>query len=76
MSKTMKELKELSPEQLKERMEEFKKELLKLNAQVASGVNTANPGLLRQHKKNIARVKTLLNESHMKSMTKRRGASA
>ncbi|HIJ12018.1 TPA: 50S ribosomal protein L29 [Candidatus Woesearchaeota archaeon] len=67
MSKTMKELRGLSEAQRKERVEEFKKELLKLNAQVASGANAANPGLLRQYKKNIARLKTLQNETHMKS---------
>ncbi len=58
--KTTKELSSLSSTQLAARLEEFKKELLKLNTQVGSGANTQNPGHLRQLKKNIARVYTLL----------------
>ncbi|PIN73440.1 50S ribosomal protein L29 [Candidatus Woesearchaeota archaeon CG10_big_fil_rev_8_21_14_0_10_45_16] len=65
--KITKELRGLSDVQLKGRAEEFKKELLKLNAQVASGANTANPGKLRQMKKNIARIYTLLQEKEVPS---------
>jgi len=56
----------LSEEQLRERLAEFKKELLKLNSQVASGANVQNPGKLKQIKKNIARVLTLLNKKEVK----------
>lgn len=56
----------LSPEQLNDRLVEFKKELLKLNSQVSSGANVKNPGQLRQIKKNIARVLTLLNQKEVK----------
>ena len=59
--KITKELVKLSPLELNERLREFKKELLKLHAQVASGAQAANPGLLRQTKKNIARINTILN---------------
>ncbi len=58
--KIMKELRDLSKTELQSRLGEFKKELLKLNAQVASGANVSNPGALRNLKKNIARVNTLL----------------
>ena len=57
----------LSQEQLRERLVEFKKELLKLNSQVASGANVQNPGKLKQIKKNVARVLTLLNQKGVKS---------
>lgn len=57
----------LSEEQLRERLVEFKKELLKLNSQVASGANVQNPGKLKQIKKNIARVLMLLNQKEAKS---------
>ncbi len=57
MKKT-KELAALNIAELETRLEEFKKELLKLNTQVGSGANTQNPGRLRQLKKNIARVYT------------------
>jgi len=57
-----KELKDLSNQELANRLDEFKKELLKLNVQVATGANTSNPGKLRQTKKNIARILTLLKQ--------------
>lgn len=60
--KTTKNFRSLSQNELQERLGEFKKELLKLNVQVATGANTANPGKLKQTKKNIARILTLLEE--------------
>lgn len=60
--KTVKDLRSLSDQELKERLGEFKKELLKLNVQAATGANTSNSGKLRQIKKNIARILTLLRE--------------
>lgn len=60
--KLIKNFRSLSLEELQEKLGEFKKELLKLNVQVAAGANTANPGKLKQTKKNIARVLTLLHE--------------
>lgn len=60
--KTTKELRPLSETELHARAGEFKKELLKLNVQVSNGANTANPGKLRQLKKNLARIQTLLKE--------------
>lgn len=60
--KTTKIFRSLSQNELQERLGEFKKELLKLNVQVATGANTANPGKLKQTKKNIARILTLLEE--------------
>jgi large subunit ribosomal protein L29 len=61
--KIIKELKSQSPAQLQEKLEEFKKELLKLNAQVSAGANTENPGKLRQLKRNIARILTIMNQN-------------
>ena len=55
-----KELKGFSVEELNQRLVEFKKELLKLNVQVATGSNPENPGKLRLIKKNVARILTLL----------------
>ncbi len=57
-----KELRALSEQDLHSRLGEFKKELLKLNVQVGSGANPASPGKLRQVKKSIARILTLLTE--------------
>lgn len=63
--KITKELRDLSKEQLEEKLGEFKKELLKLNVQVASGATAANPGKLKQTKKNIARVLTLIKQKEV-----------
>lgn len=60
-----KEFRSLNPADLQKRLEEFKKELLKLNVQVASGANTANPGRLKQTKKNIARINSLLEHKEV-----------
>ena len=62
MKKVHKELKNLSIEELNQRAEEIKKELLKLNVQANSGANTAGSGKLRLNKKNIARIQTLLKQ--------------
>ena len=60
--KITKELRELSPEELKTRMVEFRTELLKLSVEVASGANPSSPGKIKQVKKNVARILTLLKE--------------
>ena len=60
--KTTKELRGLSGGELKNRLVEFRKELLKLSVEVASGGNPSSPGKIRQVKKNIARSLTLLIE--------------
>ena len=63
--KITKELRGLGPAGMQERLKEFKKELLKLNVEVASGANPASSGRLKQTKKNIARILTLLKEKEM-----------
>ncbi|MDP3990028.1 MAG: 50S ribosomal protein L29 [archaeon] len=60
--KVTKDLRALESNELQKRLEEFKKELLKLNVQVSTGGSAANPGKLKQTKKNIARVLTLVQE--------------
>lgn len=67
MRKINKSLRDLSILELNERMKEFKKELLKLNVEVATGANTTSPGKLRNTKKNIARVLTLLRQREVNS---------
>ena len=65
--KITKLLKDQSSAELQEKLKEFKKELLKLNVQVSTGANPASPGKMRQTKKNIARVLTLLNQKEENS---------
>ena len=56
----VKELRALGEPELKNKMTELYKELMKDNAQVATGTIPKNPGKLRLAKKTIARIKTLL----------------
>lgn len=60
--KVTKEFRGLSDAELEKRLGEFKKELLKLSVEATSGANPSSPGKLKQTKKNIARIHTLLKE--------------
>jgi large subunit ribosomal protein L29 len=55
-----KELKAMQPADLKEKILELRKELMKENAQVAIGTVPKNPRKLRLAKKTIARIETIL----------------
>jgi large subunit ribosomal protein L29 len=57
-----KDLKNLSHEDLNKQLKELKMELIKSNSQVAAGSTPKNPGQIRQTKKTIARILTLLNK--------------
>ena len=54
-----KEIKALPADQLAKKKEELEFELVKLNAQVASGTTPKNPGQIRNIKKSIARINTI-----------------
>lgn len=56
-----KELKNMSKEKLNEKFVEMKKELLKVNTQIASKQNPDKPGRIKGYKKTIARIKTIQN---------------
>lgn len=56
-----KELKQMNKESLKSNLDELKKELMKLNTRRATG-SLDNPGKIKQIKKTIARILTLLNQ--------------
>lgn len=57
-----KEIKSTPREELKSRLIELKKELIKNNAQVASGTTPKSPGQLKQLKKNIAKILMVLSQ--------------
>ena len=61
MSKRMKEFKGMNEAQLNERLTQIKMELVKYNTQVATGTAPKSPGLIRQAKRNVARILTILN---------------
>lgn len=56
-----KELASMSKSDLLEKIKELKKELIKENAQVATGTAPKNPGQIKAMRKTIARILTLLN---------------
>ncbi len=60
--KVMKELHGLSVAELHNRLQEFKKELLKLKVEVGAGTGTKSSGKVKQTKKNVARVLTVLKQ--------------
>ncbi len=55
----------MSKEDLKVKLEELKKERIKLNAQISTGTTPKSPGQVKQVKKNIARILTIINEKNM-----------
>ena len=57
-----KELQQMKEADLKAKLTELKKELVKLNAKVAIGTIPESPGKIRLIKKTIARINTKLNE--------------
>ncbi|HZX45313.1 MAG TPA: 50S ribosomal protein L29 [Candidatus Nanoarchaeia archaeon] len=57
-----KEIRSLSKEDCKAKLLELRKELMRLNGQIASGTTPKSPGQVKQIKKNIARILTIMNE--------------
>jgi len=68
MSKRMKELRGMGEAQLNERLSQLRMELVKFNTQVATGTTPKSPGLIKQAKKNIARIMTLLHDLQNKKI--------
>jgi len=62
MALKIKEIRTMSKEELKNRVEELRKELIKLDAQTATGTTPKSPGQLKQIKKTVARILTVLKE--------------
>ena len=54
-----KELRILSEKELDDKYLDLKKELIKINAQIAMGTVPENPGKIKEIRKTIARIKTL-----------------
>ena len=54
------ELKSMPTAELKSMLEDIRKELVKENAQVATGTSPKSPGSLKAMKKNIARIITII----------------
>lgn len=62
----IKEIRDMDGESLKIKLSELKKELVKINAQVAIGTTPKSPGQVRAIKKTIAKILTVLKEKSEK----------
>ncbi|VVB76556.1 50S ribosomal protein L29 [Candidatus Tiddalikarchaeum anstoanum] len=54
-----KDLKAMGTDKLNEKMAEIKKELMKVNTQIASKQNPDKPGRIKGYKKSIAQIKMI-----------------
>lgn len=61
-----KELKSQQPQELKKKLSELRKELMKENAQIAIGTLPKNPGKIRTAKRAVATILTLLHKEASK----------
>ncbi len=61
----------MSGQELLVKLSELQKELIKLNAQVATGTALKNPGLVNKTKKGIATIKMILHQKDITSVKKK-----
>lgn len=60
-------LRELSDSELEAKLFEFQKELNSERGMLATGGRTSNPGKMRELRRSVARILTILNERKMKA---------
>jgi len=56
------EIREMTPEQRKTKLEEIKTELSKIRTLIKAGGSIENPGKAKALKKAVARIETIINE--------------
>lgn len=64
--KKAKELREMSPEELESRERDLAEEVFNLRFQIAAGI-AENPQILRNVRKNLARVKTVRRQKELQN---------
>ncbi len=57
-----KDLREMSEDELRAKLSEYRAELRRLRAQTSAGVRPESPGRVRELKRTIARILTILRE--------------
>ena len=60
------ELRGLGDVELRQKLDELYKDIMKENAQIATGTTPKNPGKIKVMKKTIARIKMILAEKEIK----------
>ncbi len=68
--KAVKELRELTDQELRERIDEYKAELRKVRTEIGAGGAVQNPARARLLRKNIARAYTILRERGLRKNVK------
>jgi len=63
-----KELRSMEKKELNDKMDELIMELIKNNSTIATGTTPKSPGMVKDIKKNIARIKTVLSEVDKKKV--------
>ena len=63
----MREIRSLSPEERRKRLEELKVELMRLKTTIRSGGTVEDPSKIREIKKTIARILTVEREEKLKA---------
>jgi large subunit ribosomal protein L29 len=71
----VKDLRGLTTVELEEKVKELKKELFNLRFQFVAG-RAENPAKIKQTRREIARVKTILHEKQLQEATKSSGGAA
>ncbi|AEH06749.1 50S ribosomal protein L29 [Methanothermococcus okinawensis] len=56
------DIREMNISEMNEKLAELKKELMKENANKATGGSPSNPGKIKEIKRTIARIYTIMNE--------------
>lgn len=60
----------LEEAELRKKLAELRHDLIKLNAQVATGTVPKNPGQIRKAKKTVARILTALRQRELQQLAK------
>ncbi len=58
----IKDIRSMGPKELEDKLKEARIELMKLNAQVATGTAPKSPGQIKATRKTIARIKTVIKQ--------------
>jgi large subunit ribosomal protein L29 len=65
----IKEIREMSPEERRKRLNEFRTELLRLKTMVKAGGTVENPARIKELRRAIARILTIENEQKIEIKT-------
>ncbi|MSR85802.1 50S ribosomal protein L29 [Candidatus Woesearchaeota archaeon] len=66
-----KELRKMTKQELDNKLLELRKDLIKINAQIGAGTVPENPGNVKNVKKTVARILTIMTETKNKEVPKK-----